>query len=72
LKITVLSDNYAGSFLKAEHGLSYLIEHEGRRIIFDTGQSDLFLKSAGLLKIDTDKTDTIVLSHGHYDHGSVQ
>ncbi len=70
MKITVLSDNYAGSFLKAEHGLSYLIEHEGCRILFDTGQSDLFLKNAALLKIDTNKVDTIVLSHGHYDHGN--
>lgn len=70
MKITILSDNHAGSFLKAEHGLSYIIEHEGRRILFDTGQSDLFLKNAVLLKTDTDDIDTVVLSHGHFDHGN--
>ncbi len=70
MKITILSDNHAGSFFKAEHGLSYLIEHDGQKILFDTGQSDLFLKNAALLNIDTEDIDTIVLSHGHYDHGN--
>lgn len=70
MKITILTDNHAGPFLKAEHGLSYLIEHEHSRILFDTGQSDLFLKNAGLLGIDTDEINTVVLSHGHFDHGN--
>ncbi|MDX9810955.1 MAG: MBL fold metallo-hydrolase [Bacteroidales bacterium] len=70
MKITILSDNHAGSFLKAEHGLSYLIEHKGQKILFDTGQSDLFLKNAAHLNIDIEDIETVVLSHGHYDHGN--
>lgn len=70
MKISVLTDNAPGAYTAAEHGLSYLIEHDGKRILFDTGQSDLFLKNAGIMGLDVDKLDYIVLSHGHYDHGN--
>jgi len=70
MKISVLTDNHAGSFTLAEHGLSYLIEHEGKRILFDTGQSDLFMKNAKRMNISTDNIDIIILSHGHFDHGN--
>ncbi|MFO7755147.1 MAG: MBL fold metallo-hydrolase, partial [Bacteroidales bacterium] len=70
MKISILTDNAPGTYTAAEHGLSYLIEHDGRRILFDTGQSDLFLKNADIMNIDMDSVDTIVLSHGHYDHGN--
>jgi len=70
MKISVLTDNYAGSFTMAEHGLSYLIEHEEKRILFDTGQSDLFMKNAKKMNISIDNIDIIILSHGHFDHGN--
>ena len=69
MKISVLTENAPGTFTAAEHGLSYLIEHDGKRILFDTGQSDLFLKNAGLMGVDMNHIDVIILSHGHYDHG---
>lgn len=52
-----------------EHGLSLYIETKNHKIIFDTGQTDLFLKNAKKLDIDVAQVDTIILSHGHYDHG---
>ncbi|MDZ7737889.1 MAG: MBL fold metallo-hydrolase [Bacteroidales bacterium] len=70
MEVSILTDNAAGIYTAAEHGLSYLIEHDGRRILFDTGQSDLFLKNAEIMNIDMDSVDTIILSHGHYDHGN--
>jgi len=69
-KLTVLTENTAGGFLQAEHGLSYFIEHNGTTILFDTGHSDVFLKNAEKLNINLNNTDTIVLSHGHWDHGN--
>ena len=50
MNISVLNENTAGKrgFL-AEHGLSLLIEHEGKRWLFDTGQTDVFMKNAALL-----------------------
>lgn len=69
LKIYVLVDNCASSTCKAEHGLSYLIEYDSK-VLFDVGQTDLFIKNAELLEIDLTDINTIALSHGHYDHGN--
>lgn len=67
LKITVLSDNVAGKWCRAEHGLSFLVEAD-RKILFDTGSSDLIRYNAQRLGINLAEIDTIVLSHGHDDH----
>jgi 7,8-dihydropterin-6-yl-methyl-4-(beta-D-ribofuranosyl)aminobenzene 5'-phosphate synthase len=69
IRITVLAENtvyQAG--LRGEHGLSVWVEADGKRILFDTGQTDLLLDNAKTLGIDLAQTDAIVLSHGHYDH----
>ncbi|MEO9571635.1 MAG: MBL fold metallo-hydrolase [Polaribacter sp.] len=71
MQLTVLTENYAGSGFIAEHGLSYLIEHEGKKVLFDVGNSDVFLKNANQLSIDIQtEIKTVVLSHGHWDHGN--
>lgn len=67
LKLTVLNDNIAGRWCRAEHGLSFLIEAD-RKILFDTSSSDLIGYNARILNIDLRQIDTIVLSHGHSDH----
>lgn len=70
MRVSVLSDNHAGTFTWAEHGLSYLIESDEKKILFDTGQSDLFLKNARIMNINMESIDMIILSHGHFDHGN--
>jgi 7,8-dihydropterin-6-yl-methyl-4-(beta-D-ribofuranosyl)aminobenzene 5'-phosphate synthase len=70
MTITILTDNFPGSHTAAEHGLSYMIEHDGKKLLFDTGQSDLFLKNAFAMGIDVRDIDMIILSHGHFDHGN--
>ncbi len=69
MKIHILADNRTKKcgFL-AEHGLSLFIEHEKANILFDTGQSDVYRRNAALMGVDLNKTNCIVLSHGHYDH----
>ncbi len=69
--ISTLSDNNAldESGYKSEHGFSTLIEYNGYKILFDTGKSNLFLENATMMKKDLSKIDTLVISHGHYDHG---
>ncbi len=70
MKLTVLTENIAGGHFMAEHGLSYFIEYEKQKILFDTGHSDVFLKNAEKLGINIcQEIETIVLSHGHWDHG---
>jgi 7,8-dihydropterin-6-yl-methyl-4-(beta-D-ribofuranosyl)aminobenzene 5'-phosphate synthase len=69
LRITVLVDDTArDSRLRSEHGLSFWIEAEGRKILFDTGQGQALEPNAQQLAVDLGQTDAIVISHGHYDH----
>lgn len=52
-----------------EHGLAFLIETEGRRVLFDTGQSGtILLHNLSLLDVDPATIDAIAISHAHYDH----
>lgn len=68
-KITVLVENTAGkSGLLGEHGFSALIETPSRKFLFDTGQGMTILHNIQALNIDLKDVDSIVLSHGHYDH----
>jgi len=70
LCITALMDNKPSGRegILAEHGLSFFVEYNGRRLLFDCGQSAGFLHNAALLNIDLKNLDCVVLSHGHYDH----
>ena len=70
MEITVLIENTGSPKFYAEHGLSLLIEQEGRRYLLDGGQSGDFLKNAQSLQEDLGRIDHTVLSHGHYDHGN--
>ena len=59
--------------LRAEHGFSALIEVEvdgtHRRVLFDTGVSEHgAVENMRRLEADAKEIETIVLSHGHYDH----
>ena len=66
---TVLIENSPGiPGLISEHGLSILIETERHRLLSDTGATDAFIKNAALLHKDLSSVDTVILSHGHYDH----
>ena len=71
VKITVLNDNRcSNNNLECEHGLSLLIENDNKKVLFDTGQTDIYLKNASILGISLDDVETIILSHGDYDHGN--
>ncbi len=69
LRLTVLADNsVAAPDLIAEHGFSLLIEADGRRILFDTGQGKVLRSNAKALGVSIAGLDALVLSHGHFDH----
>ena len=70
LKITTLIENSKGEHLalKSEHGISFFIEKDGHRLLFDTGQSGTFLENAEQLQVDLSDLEYVIISHGHYDH----
>jgi len=68
MRITCLVEDRARPPLRAEHGLSLHIEGDVN-ILFDTGQSGLFIENAELLGVDLGDVDLAIISHGHYDHG---
>jgi len=71
MKVTALIENTSGhEGCVGEFGLSFLIEANGRRVLFDAGQSDATLRNAAALGIDLSQVDAAVLSHGHFDHAN--
>ena len=93
MRIINLVENELGdSGCEAAHGLSFYIETEKHKLLFDAGPNNVVLKNAQKLGVDLgfntnpkngcvkalseaclDQTyltsvDTVILSHGHYDH----
>ncbi|MBN1852024.1 MAG: MBL fold metallo-hydrolase [Pirellulales bacterium] len=69
VRITVLVENTAESpRLLAEHGLAFWIETGPQCLLFDAGQGGALVHNAYRLGVSLSQADTIVLSHGHYDH----
>lgn len=69
LEFQILTDNLVNRpHLLAEHGLSLWIKNEDIQILFDAGQTSVFLQNALFMGIPINDADAVVLSHGHYDH----
>lgn len=69
-RITVLYDAFSDSKdLTKDWGFSTLIEHEGKRILFDTGNNAAtFEHNVKALGVDLTQLDFVVISHRHTDH----
>ncbi|MDQ1351052.1 MAG: 7,8-dihydropterin-6-yl-methyl-4-(beta-D-ribofuranosyl)aminobenzene 5-phosphate synthase [Acidobacteriota bacterium] len=70
MQLTVLVDNntYIDRYFYGEPGVSYLIQEDDLKILFDVGYSDLLIKNAQKMDISLWDVDSIVISHGHIDH----
>jgi len=69
MKIYILvEDTKKESRFEAEHGLSAYFEKDGKKFLFDLGQSGMFLRNAGKMGLDLSDVDYLIFSHGHYDH----
>ncbi len=66
---TLLENNLSRNrSLTAEHGLSFLVETEKIRILFDCSAGSAARKNAGKMNVPLLDIDYVVLSHSHYDH----
>ncbi|OAT37057.1 MBL fold metallo-hydrolase [Proteus myxofaciens] len=71
LTITALLENDTiNSTLNTYPGLSLLLEdtESQTKILFDTGKDKTFIQNAQKMGIDLTVVETIIISHGHYDH----
>ena len=69
LALTTLCENTAGKpGIKAEWGLSILVQVDGINVLFDTGGNSAAVKNADKLGVELRAVDAIVLSHAHADH----
>lgn len=66
---TLVEDTTLSGEVSSEHGLSLYVESNGRKLLFDMGKTDLFLRNAKALGVDISDVEFAVVSHGHHDHG---
>ena len=69
-KVTILYDAFGESKeLTKDWGFSAFVEHNGKRILFDTGNdAAIFEHNVKALSVDLTKLDFVVISHRHADH----
>lgn len=69
-RVSILYDAFSDSKeITKDWGFSALIEHDGKRILFDTGNNaDIFEHNVKSLGIDLTTLDFAVISHRHADH----
>ena len=69
MKLVTLVENTQGATgCVCEHGLCIYAETAKHKLLVDSGQTDALIGNALLLDIDLAAVDTVILSHGHYDH----
>ena len=69
MKITALVENKSTGALHGVHGLSLYIETPNHKILFDLGPDKTLFDNSIALGLDLASIDTVIISHGHYDHG---
>jgi 7,8-dihydropterin-6-yl-methyl-4-(beta-D-ribofuranosyl)aminobenzene 5'-phosphate synthase len=69
-RVTILYDAFSDSkAVTRDWGFSALVEHDGKRILFDAGNNAAtFEHNVKALGVDLSKLDFVVISHRHSDH----
>jgi metal-dependent hydrolase (beta-lactamase superfamily II) len=69
-RVTVLYDAFGrDSSLQKDWGYAALVEVNGKRILFDTGNNaDVLARNAKVRNADLSQLDFVVMSHRHGDH----
>lgn len=70
MKIITLVENTSPCGLTPKHGLSLFIETARHKLLFDLGpDGETLFENAEKLHVDLSEVDTVIISHGHADHG---
>ena len=70
VQITVLYDAFGNApAMQKDWGYSALVEYDGKRILFDTGNNpEILAQNVKTKGVDFSKLDFVVMSHRHGDH----
>ncbi len=70
MKLKVLVDNNTiiDKYYFGEPGISFIVEVNENKILFDMGYSDIFIRNAFKMGETLRDIDKVVFSHGHMDH----
>lgn len=66
---TLVENTSVSSEYKNKHGVCFYIQTQNHKILFDLGPNGLFLENARKLGVNIGEVDTVIISHGHTDHG---
>ena len=66
--INLVENELGNSGCEAAHGLSFYVETKNHKLLFDSSPSEVVIRNAQKLGVDLPAVDTVILSHGHYDH----
>ena len=69
MRIETLVENTSCCGAATAHGLALYLETPLHKMLFDLGPDDTLFVNAEAKGIDLSEVDTVVISHGHYDHG---
>lgn len=67
--MTLVENTTVSSEYGCKHGLCIYIETPNHKILFDLGPNKLFAENALKMNVDISDIDTVIISHGHKDHG---
>ncbi|HYC31163.1 MAG TPA: MBL fold metallo-hydrolase [Gemmatimonadales bacterium] len=69
-RVTILYDAFGDDpTMVKDWGYAALVEHGGKRILFDTGNNaDIFARNVAAAQVDLRRLDFVVVSHRHLDH----
>jgi 7,8-dihydropterin-6-yl-methyl-4-(beta-D-ribofuranosyl)aminobenzene 5'-phosphate synthase len=69
-RVTIIVDAFGeAAGLRQDWGFAALVEYQGKRILFDTGNdANAFAQNVRALDIDLARLDFVVISHRHGDH----
>jgi len=65
----LVENNRINNKYKKKHGLSLYIESNNQKLLFDLGPNDYFYHNAKKMAVDIQNIDSVIISHGHLDHG---
>ena len=66
--INLVENELGNSGCETAHGLSFYVKTENHKLLFDSSPSEIAIRNAQKLGVDLPAVDTVILSHGHYDH----